>query len=118
MASTFAGVMSVGSLASSTNRRVKDNNLSSFASISSTSSLASRHTVSLTRPPRTAQIKAAAKDLYFNKDGSAIKKLQVSPPLYTPLLLLVSNEEIDSLSIIILKDSFKCDSFLLPDWCK
>lgn len=82
MASTFAGVMSVGSLASSSNRvmdknlSTSSNKLSSFASISS-SSLGRRQSISLRRAPRNAQIKAAAKDLYFNKDGSAIKKLQI-----------------------------------------
>ncbi|KAJ0458144.1 putative chaperonin Cpn60/TCP-1 family, groEL-like apical domain superfamily [Helianthus annuus] len=71
MASTFAGVTAVGSLASSGN-----NKLSSFASISS-SSLGRRHNLPLRRAPQTSQIKAAAKELYFNKDGSATKKLQI-----------------------------------------
>ncbi|MFS8019066.1 putative chaperonin Cpn60/TCP-1 family, groEL-like apical domain superfamily [Helianthus anomalus] len=71
MASTFAGVTAVGSLASSGN-----NKLSSFASISS-SSLGMRRNLPLRRAPQTSQIKAAAKELYFNKDGSATKKLQI-----------------------------------------
>ncbi|KAL8026780.1 hypothetical protein ABFX02_14G051000 [Erythranthe guttata] len=80
MASTFAGVSTVGSLAA-TGSRVMDNKiaasnkLSSLASISS-SSLGRRNSVVL-RKQRSSQITAAAKDLYFNKDGSAIKKLQI-----------------------------------------
>ncbi|KAL7612651.1 hypothetical protein Lser_V15G06361 [Lactuca serriola] len=82
MASTFAGVSSLGSLACSSNRvidknlSIPSNKLSSFASISSTS-LVRRQNLSLRKAPRTPQIKAAAKELYFNKDGSAIKKLQI-----------------------------------------
>ncbi|GJY45448.1 RuBisCO large subunit-binding protein subunit beta, chloroplastic [Tanacetum coccineum] len=77
MASTFAGVMSVGSLASSSTNPTSSNKLSSFASISS-SSLGRGQSLSLRkRAPRASQIKAASKELYFNKDGSAIKKLQV-----------------------------------------
>ncbi|KAI7752237.1 hypothetical protein M8C21_023158 [Ambrosia artemisiifolia] len=82
MASTFAGVTAVGSLASSSNRvmdknlSTSSNKLSSFASISS-SSLGRRQNLALKRAPHSSQIKAAAKELYFNKDGSAIKKLQI-----------------------------------------
>ncbi|CAH1436507.1 unnamed protein product [Lactuca virosa] len=82
MASTFAGVSSLGSLACSSNivtdknLSTPSNKLSSFASISSTS-LVRRQNLSLRKAPRTSQIKAAAKELYFNKDGSAIKKLQI-----------------------------------------
>ncbi|KAK1411052.1 hypothetical protein QVD17_37596 [Tagetes erecta] len=82
MASTFAGVTAVGSLASSSNRvmdknlSTSSNKLSSFASISS-SSLGGRSNVTLRRTQQASQIKAAAKELYFNKDGSAIKKLQI-----------------------------------------
>ncbi|PWA56872.1 ruBisCO large subunit-binding protein subunit beta protein [Artemisia annua] len=77
MASTFAGVISVGSLASSGTNPTSSNKLSSFASISS-SSLSRGQSLSLQkRAPRASQIKAASKELYFNKDGSAIKKLQV-----------------------------------------
>ncbi|KAI3450922.1 hypothetical protein Pfo_007587 [Paulownia fortunei] len=80
MASTFAGMSSVGSLAAPGSRVMDDklaislNKLSSVASISS-SSLGRRKNVVL-RKARSYQITAAAKDLYFNKDGSAIKKLQ------------------------------------------
>lgn len=69
MASTFAGVMSVGSLASSSSR-VMDK--------LSSSSLGRRQSPSLRKAPQSSQIIAAAKELYFNKDGQAIKKLQVS----------------------------------------
>ncbi|KAL3649341.1 hypothetical protein CASFOL_005744 [Castilleja foliolosa] len=80
MASTFA-MSSVGSLAATGSSKAMDNKitassnkLSSFASISS-SSLGRRKNIVL-RKTHPSQIKAAAKDLYFNKDGSAIKKLQ------------------------------------------
>ncbi|KAH6823708.1 TCP-1/cpn60 chaperonin family protein [Perilla frutescens var. hirtella] len=81
MASTFAGLSSVGSLAAPGSRAIDDKvaalsgKLSSLASISS-SSLGRRRNVVL-RKTRSSQITAAAKDLYFNKDGSAIKRLQV-----------------------------------------
>ncbi|GFP93734.1 rubisco large subunit-binding protein subunit beta chloroplastic [Phtheirospermum japonicum] len=80
MASTFAGMSSVGFLAAPGSRVLDDklttssNKLSSVASISS-SSFGRRKKVVL-RKARSCQITAAAKDLYFNKDGSAIKKLQ------------------------------------------
>ena len=81
MASTFTAMSSVGSFVAS-NGRVMDkklasssNRLSSFASISSTS-FASRQNVVLRRS-RLPKI-SAAKELHFNKDGLAIKKLQVS----------------------------------------
>lgn len=71
MASTFSATSSMGSsLAPPSNR------LSSFVSISSSS---------FGRTQSIAQRKArfpkiyAAKQLHFNKDGTAIKKLQVSP---------------------------------------
>lgn len=81
MASTFAGLSSVGSLAAPGSRAIDDkialssSRLSSLASISA-SSLGRRKNVVL-RKTRPSQITAAAKDLYFNKDGSAIKRLQV-----------------------------------------
>ncbi|XP_047965337.1 chaperonin 60 subunit beta 3, chloroplastic-like [Salvia hispanica] len=80
MASTFAGLSSVGSLAApgrvlDDKITVSSSRLSSLASISA-SSLGRRKNVVL-RKTRPSQITAAAKDLYFNKDGSAIKRLQV-----------------------------------------
>lgn len=82
MASTFAGMSSVGSFAAPGSRVMDDklaassSKLSSVASISA-NSLGRRKNVA-NRKARSCQITAAAKDLYFNKDGSAIKKLQVS----------------------------------------
>ncbi|XP_057539314.1 ruBisCO large subunit-binding protein subunit beta, chloroplastic [Amaranthus tricolor] len=49
--------------------------LSSLASVSSSSVLSRRSNVAL-RKSRSPKINAMAKELYFNKDGSAIKKLQ------------------------------------------
>ncbi|CAO2832009.1 unnamed protein product [Amaranthus hypochondriacus] len=49
--------------------------LSSLASVSSSSVLSRRPNVAL-RKSRSPKINAMAKELYFNKDGSAIKKLQ------------------------------------------
>ncbi|KAL5699914.1 hypothetical protein ACHQM5_025441 [Ranunculus cassubicifolius] len=72
MASASATMFSV--LAPS-NRRTMDKNLSSFASISSASFGSRRHkNVSIQR--RSVPKIRAAKELYFNKDGSAIRKLQ------------------------------------------
>ncbi|XP_042014980.1 ruBisCO large subunit-binding protein subunit beta, chloroplastic-like [Salvia splendens] len=77
----MAGLSSVGSLAAPGSRVLDDrisvssSRLSSLASISA-SSLGRRKNVVL-RKTRLSQITAAAKDLYFNNDGSAIKRLQV-----------------------------------------
>ncbi|CAO2822463.1 unnamed protein product [Amaranthus hypochondriacus] len=49
--------------------------LSSLSSISSSSALGRRNNVVM-RKSRSAKINAMAKELYFNKDGSAVKKLQ------------------------------------------
>lgn len=54
--------------------------LSSLASISSSSFGGERRGMRLRRRSATPAVKAMAKELYFNKDGSAIKKLQVSLP--------------------------------------
>ncbi|PQP93775.1 ruBisCO large subunit-binding protein subunit beta chloroplastic [Prunus yedoensis var. nudiflora] len=76
MASTFAAMTSVGSLAAPSSRVIdrKFDNLSSRASISPFS-FSRRHNVVLRRT-RSPRICAMAKELHFNKDGSAIKKLQ------------------------------------------
>uniref|UniRef100_M1C7V6 Chaperonin-60 beta subunit n=1 Tax=Solanum tuberosum TaxID=4113 RepID=M1C7V6_SOLTU len=71
MASTFAGMSSAGPLAAPS---TSSNKLSSVANISSTS-FGSKRNVAL-RKSRRPTILAAAKELHFNKDGSAIKKLQ------------------------------------------
>lgn len=92
MASTFAGLSSVGSLAAPGSRAIDDkialssSRLSSLASISA-SSLGRRKNVVL-RKTRPSQITAAAKDLYFNKDGSAIKRLQVA--IWNLIFLLIT----------------------------
>lgn len=49
--------------------------LSSLASVSSSSALSRRPNIVL-RKSRSAKVNAMAKELYFNKDGSAIKRLQ------------------------------------------
>lgn len=51
--------------------------LSSFASISSNSFGGSKENMVLQKKC-SPKVRAMAKELYFNKDGSAIKKLQVS----------------------------------------
>ncbi|XP_051131129.1 ruBisCO large subunit-binding protein subunit beta, chloroplastic [Andrographis paniculata] len=78
---SFAGISAVASLAAPGCRVLDDkiatppNKLSSFVSISS-SSFGRRRSIALPKK-RYSHIKSAAKDLYFNKDGSAIKKLQL-----------------------------------------
>ncbi|CAA2982398.1 ru large subunit-binding subunit beta, chloroplastic [Olea europaea subsp. europaea] len=81
MASTFAALSSVGSV-TSTSAHVADKKLantyetlSSFGSISSSSSRVKSKNVVL-RKRCNLKVQALAKDLHFNKDGSAIKKLQ------------------------------------------
>ncbi|XP_051142896.1 ruBisCO large subunit-binding protein subunit beta, chloroplastic-like isoform X1 [Andrographis paniculata] len=82
MASTFTGMSSVAALAASGGRihdnklGASSNKLSSLASISSPIPLAWRNKA-LLRKTRSLQISAAAKNLYFNKDGSTMKKLQL-----------------------------------------
>ena len=82
----MATMSSVGSFAAP-RARVVDNKamtsaekFSSFASMSPTS-LIRRQNVVL-RKSRSTKINAMAKELYFNKDGSAIKKLQVTCALF------------------------------------
>lgn len=92
MASTFAAMSPIGSMVSPNGRMTdkklasSSNKLSSFASISS-SSFGRRQSVALrrTRSPKIY----AAKDLHFNKDGLAIKKLQVSLSVKTPIIQYV-----------------------------
>lgn len=79
MASTFAAMTSVGSLAAPSGR-VADKKLSSRASIASFS-FSKRPNVALRRT-RSPRVSAMAKELHFNKDGSAIKKLQVCLSLF------------------------------------
>ncbi|XP_065878310.1 ruBisCO large subunit-binding protein subunit beta, chloroplastic [Euphorbia lathyris] len=78
MASTFSGMSSVGSLAAPNgmDKRLasSSNRFSSFASISG-GSLGRKQNVG-SRRLRSTKISAMAKELHFNKDGSAIKRLQ------------------------------------------
>ena len=76
MASTFAGMSSAGSLAAPSGRI--DNQLKKLSSSSAISScsFARRQNVA-TRRTASSRITAMAKELHFNKDGSAIRKLQV-----------------------------------------
>lgn len=88
MASTFAAMSSAGSLAAPSGR-VADNKfqrLSSSSSISSCS-FVTKHNAVRRRTP-SPRISAMAKELHFNKDGSAIKKLQVGPLLILTKLFL------------------------------
>ncbi|KAE8036917.1 hypothetical protein FH972_009549 [Carpinus fangiana] len=73
MASTFTAMSSVGSLAAPS-CRVMDKKFSSSASISSCSFVRRQNVIS--RRNHSPKICAMAKELHFNKDGSAIKKLQ------------------------------------------
>ncbi|KAI4373720.1 hypothetical protein MLD38_011811 [Melastoma candidum] len=79
MASTISGMSSVGSLAAPGNpvmdRKVTalSERLSSLSAISSSSF--PKRSVNL-RKSGDSRVRAMAKDLYFNRDGSAIKKLQ------------------------------------------
>lgn len=75
MASTFITMSSVGSFAAPS-IGVPDNKFGSFGSISSSSFGRSQNV--FLRRARSPRINAMAKELYFNKDGSAIKRLQVS----------------------------------------
>ncbi|KAM7493404.1 hypothetical protein LguiB_028013 [Lonicera macranthoides] len=85
MASTFAAMSSAGSLIAPSSSKgadkklaISSNKLSSFASMSSSSFGTRQNNKNVVlRRARPLQITAAAKELYFNKDGSAIKKLQI-----------------------------------------
>ncbi|KAJ8770134.1 hypothetical protein K2173_011229 [Erythroxylum novogranatense] len=74
MASTFASIPSIGSLVASPNPNTRVKKLSSLSSISG-SSFGRTHNVALRRS-RSTNICSMAKDLHFNNDGSAVKKLQ------------------------------------------
>ena len=82
MASTFTAMSSLGSLAAPSCHVLdkkfasSSDRLSSSAAISSFS-FARRQNV-MSRRNCSPKICAMAKELHFNKDGSAIKKLQVS----------------------------------------
>uniref|UniRef100_A0A7C9ABG4 Uncharacterized protein n=1 Tax=Opuntia streptacantha TaxID=393608 RepID=A0A7C9ABG4_OPUST len=74
MATPISSMSSVGSMAAPCGR-VIDNKLSSFSSISSISRTRRENVV--LRTSRPTKINAMAKELYFNKDGSAVRKLQI-----------------------------------------
>lgn len=86
MASGLSAISTVGSLAAPSSLGM-DNRLSvsskklsqfsSFSSISSSSVTLRRRQLQLQKRS-SPRIQAMAKELYFNKDGLAIKKLQVS----------------------------------------
>ncbi|CAL9208271.1 unnamed protein product [Musa hybrid cultivar] len=81
MASTFSTMSTIGSLGAATCLHAdkasaeKFSKFSSLASISSGSSSSRRQNL-LMQKRCNSRIRAMAKELYFNKDGSAIKKLQ------------------------------------------
>ena len=86
MASASYTLSTLGAIASPSNFRTdkkllaskqKLSQFSSFASISSSSISSRRQSLGSLRRGN-CKINAMAKELYFNKDGSAIKKLQVS----------------------------------------
>nr|CAD1831006.1 unnamed protein product [Ananas comosus var. bracteatus] len=81
MASAFGTVSTVGLAAAPSSfamekRLLASEKLSSLASISSSSVSARTQSVRLQKK-HSSKIRAMAKELYFNKDGSAIKKLQI-----------------------------------------
>ena len=88
MASSFATMSSVGYFTLSGSHTMdkkflcSSRRLSSFASISSNSFGGGKQNVFLQKKC-SPRVRAMAKELYFNKDGSAIKKLQVSLQLIT-----------------------------------
>ena len=85
MASTFSTMSTIGYVAAPggfvTDRKLAVSaqkfSFSSLASISSSSLSGRWHNLHLQKRCN-CRIRAMAKELYFNKDGSAIKKLQVS----------------------------------------
>ncbi|KAJ0075223.1 hypothetical protein Patl1_34075 [Pistacia atlantica] len=81
MASSFTATSSVASLASPCRGRMDDrilsssSRLSSLASISLSAFVGRRKDVNLQKR-RSLKVKAMAKELHFNQDGDAVKKLQ------------------------------------------
>ncbi|MBA0691127.1 hypothetical protein Goari_008773 [Gossypium aridum] len=81
MASSFIAMSSIGSLGFPCSKRMdkkffnSSGRLSSFESISSSAFLGKKQKVILRRG-HSSKIRAMAKELHFNTDGSAIKKLQ------------------------------------------
>lgn len=86
MAMSLSAISTVGSLASPSSLAIdkklslsskKLSQFSSFSSISSSSVNLGRQQLHMQKRS-SPKIQAMAKELYFNKDGLAIKKLQVS----------------------------------------
>lgn len=79
MAATFISVCSIASTSQSVDKKLINSSetLSSFSGISLTS-LGGRRNNKVLKKRYDSKIKAMAKELHFNQDGSAIKKLQVS----------------------------------------
>ena len=120
MASTFTAMSSVGSLAAP-GCHVMDkkfasssDKLSSSASISSFS-FARRQNV-MSQRNRSPKICAMAKELHFNKDGSAIKKLQVSFSLRLCRVLIYCDGFLTFVIFFFLfLQSITC---FVSDWCE
>ena len=76
MASTFLVMSSAGSFAALSGR-VVDKKFEKLSSSSSISSCSFARRQNVVRRVPSQRISAMAKELHFNKDGTAIKKLQV-----------------------------------------
>lgn len=79
MAATFTSVCSISSTSQTVEKKIINSceTLSSFSGISLTS-LGGRRKNNVLKKRNDSKIQAMAKELHFNQDGSAIKKLQVS----------------------------------------
>lgn len=115
MASTFTAMSSISSLAAPCSRAVdkklsnSSEKLSSLASISS-SSLGGRRQNMVLQRRCSPKIRAMAKELYFNKDGSAIKKLQVRFCMSVGF----ASSWIEVLECFAVANAFY---LLISDWC-
>ena len=83
MASTFTAMSCVGSLISPSTSTADKKFVSSSEALSSLTSISAnklggRRQNVILRKRLSCKVQAMAKDLHFNKDGSAIKKLQVT----------------------------------------
>lgn len=96
MASTFTAMSCAGSLVSlsvsKADKRLVNSSeaLSSFTSLSS-QALGGRREKVILRKRLGYKVQAMAKDLHFNKDGSAVKKLQVQIHLFDYPMVSVSS---------------------------
>lgn len=92
MASAYTSMSSIGTLAAPSSRVMDKKLMASSDKLTSRTSISSfalprRQSVVLRRT-RSSKISAMAKELHFNQDGSAIKKLQVSSCLSSNLLAM------------------------------